>query len=88
MKEKNKKEILFLIVMGLFILLVILGIISNIILIKKLGETKEPEPLIKEYPRVCYMPRDCFDSEKDYLDQFPGKEVPEILYECLVYCYK
>lgn len=82
----------------LSIIAIVCGLTSLIISIHSImqddpGEIKEPEPLIKEYPMVkeypkaCYMPRDCFDSEKDYLDQFPGREIPEILYECLVYCY-
>ncbi len=83
---KKIEKIIFGILIGLAALLIITGIILNCILIKKLGETKEPERLIKEYPR-CYMPRDCFESEREYLDQFPGEEVPEILYECLIYCY-
>lgn len=83
--EKTEKIILGILI-GLVALLMVSGIILNCILIKKLGETKEPELLIKEYP-VCHMPRDCFESEEEYLDQFPGREVPEILYECLIYCY-
>ena len=37
---------------------------------------------------VCYMPRDCFDTQKDYLNQFPGSYEPREFPECLVYCYK
>ena len=40
------------------------------------------------HQNVCFMPRDCFDTEKEYLDQFPEKEVPEYYPECLVYCTK
>ena len=68
------------------IVLMIILSIANFMLIKKIGE--EPELIIKENPKVCYMPRACYETENEYLEQFPGKEIPEILYECLIHCYK
>lgn len=37
--------------------------------------------------RVCYLPRDCFGTEKKYSDQFPGGEIPDKFPVCLVYCH-
>ncbi len=46
----------------------------------------EEDLLITEKITACHMPRACYESEDAYLSQFPGRYVPEILYECLIYC--
>ncbi len=51
-------------------------------------EIVEKDLLIKEKITVCSMPRDCYESDEAYRAQFLGGYIPEIVYECLIYCYK
>ena len=76
MKKRNK------ILIGTIVIIVM---IVTIVLFKNNQEEIKPFEIEQ---KACYMPRDCFDTQEEYLDQFPGREIPEILYECLIYCYK
>jgi hypothetical protein len=57
------------------------------VIINKKEIKEENDLLIKEPVTACHMPRACFNSDKEYLEQFPDKKIPEVLYECLIYCY-
>ncbi len=55
---------------------------------KKVIVEEENDLLIKDLVNACYMPRDCFESDQVYLEQFPGQKIPKMFHECLVYCYQ
>ena len=73
-------EILFWISIGL-----IVTIFVTIFLVEAILIIRNEKPF-EIHQNVCYMPRDCFDNQKDYLDQFPERYEPKYFRECLVYC--
>lgn len=80
----KEKIILIIIIFGIVCSIISLNIYFYLLIHEEKVEVKP----LKIEQKNCYMPRDCFDTQKDYLEQFPGEEIPDILYECLIYCYK
>lgn len=68
----------------IFIFLLIIGMI----IIGSYNPKEEEKKPFEIHQKVCFMPRDCFDTEQEFADQFPEKEVPEYYPECLIYCTK
>ncbi|GAH74680.1 unnamed protein product, partial [marine sediment metagenome] len=65
---KKKIKIYYRILIGLIFLLIISSIVLDLILIKELKELRKPRQLIEETSKACYMPRDCFKTEEEYLN--------------------
>ena len=73
------------ILIGTIVTIITILLIATILITRNDPEEEKP---IEITQRVCYMPRDCFKTEKGFLDQFPNSEVPKYYPECLIYCYK